>query len=84
MTMKNAIELTRAGQSAPYKDSVYAGTVTATSEAEARAKLAEMRHCETILDKQDKGDRWSSPYFTKFAEIETGRWEFIIVEKFTG
>lgn len=83
-TRTDGIELTRCGQSRPYQDSVYAGTLVATDEAEARQKLAAMRHTKVILDKQDKGENWSSPYFTKFNAIGDGKWEFTIVEEYTG
>jgi len=81
---KDGIELTRCGQARPYQDSVYSGTVEANDEAEARAKLATMRRAKVIRDKQDKGEHWSSPYFTKFRAIGEGKWEFTIVEEYTG
>ncbi len=81
---EDGIALTRCGQLRPYQDSVYAGTVDARNEAEARAKLAAMRHAKVILDKQGGGEQWSSPYFTQFAADGDGRWKFTIVEEYTG
>lgn len=80
---KDGIELTQCGQPRSYADSVYAGTVEAASESEAREKLAKMRHVPAIRDKQDK-EHWSSPYFTEFTMTEEGKWRFRIIEEYTG
>ena len=82
-TQDNGIELTQCGQQGAYADSVYAGTVLAESEEDARSKLAKMRHAPLILDKQDR-EQWHRPYFTKFRESAPGKWEFRIVEEYTG
>lgn len=82
MNTNNGIELTQCGQPRHYADSIYAGTVTAESEAEAREKLTKMRGVREILDRQDK-DRWSCPYFTEFDQVEPGKWKFHIVEEYT-
>jgi hypothetical protein len=73
---------TQCGQPRAYADSIYAGTVWADSEQEAREKLAKMRYTE-ILDKQDK-ERWHLPYFTKFRAVKPREWEFSITEEYTG
>jgi len=80
---RNGIELTQCGQQRPYADSVYAGTIEAASEADARAKLAAMRSVALILDHQDK-ERWSMPYFSLFRQVKPGKWAFRIVEEYTG
>ena len=83
MAEKDGIELTQCGQPRPYADSVYAGTVKAESEQEAKEKLAKMRHRKAILEKQDEV-AWSSPYFTQFVKIDEGKWKFTIIEEYTG
>jgi hypothetical protein len=80
----SSILLTQCGQAGPYQDSVYAGTVIADNEQDARAKLQAMRQVrEPIFDKQD-AERWSFPYFTEFRQIEPHKWKFRIVEEYTG
>ncbi len=78
-----SIKLTQGGQFRPYADSVFAGTVTAETEADARAKLAKMREVDEIFDRQHP-EKWSFPYFTRFAQVEPNKWEFRIVEEYTG
>jgi hypothetical protein len=81
----NGIKLTQCGQPRPYADSIYAGTVTAESEQEARDKLQEMRGTtRPILDKQGGGDDWSRSYFTKFRKSGESVWEFSITQPYTG
>jgi hypothetical protein len=77
------IKLTQCGQPRPYADSIFAGTVEAQSEEEARKKLASMRHTTEILDKQSP-EEWSRPYFTSFRQAGPGEWAFRIVEEYTG
>lgn len=77
------IDLKQCGQPGPYQDSVYAGTVTAESEEEAKKKLAALRLVPEIFAKQDS-EKWSRPYFTKFAKAGDNTWEFRIVEEYTG
>ena len=79
----DGIELTQCGQVRPYADTVHAGTVEAADEADARSKLAAMRSVNVILDHQDK-ERWSTPYFSLFRQVEPGKWAFRIVEEYTG
>jgi hypothetical protein len=80
---RDGIKLTQCGQLGPYQDSVYAGTVTAESEEEARSKLAKMRFVGTILDRQD-AENWHRPYFTRFAKSGEREWTFRIVQEYTG
>jgi len=80
---RDGIKLTQCGQLGPHQDSVYAGTVTAESEEDARRKLAKMRFVDAIFDTQDK-DKWSFPYFTRFEKTGEHEWTFRIVEEYTG
>lgn len=83
--MNDSIQLTQCGQPRAYADSIFAGSVWAESEAEAREKLQAMRGTtKPILDRQGKGDEWSRAYFTKFHHVGSGKWEFRIVEEYTG
>ena len=80
------ITFTQAGQLRPYGDSIYAGTVKAATEQEARDELQKGRgYNRPILDKQAKelGECFR-PYFTVFKEIEPGIWKFSITEAYTG
>ncbi len=82
--MNKTIKLTQCGQARPYADSIYAGTVQADTEQQARDDLQKMRGGNLpIYDKQDK-ENWHMPYFTEFREIEPGLWKFCIVEEYTG
>jgi hypothetical protein len=79
------ITFTQVGQLRPYGDSIYAGTVKAATEQEARDALQKSRGGNRpILDKQAKefGECFR-PYFTLFKEIEPGIWKFSITEIYT-
>ena len=85
MSKNPNIKLIQCGQERAYGDSIYAGTIRAESEQQARDGLQEMRGTnKPILDKQDRGHEWSRPYFTEFREVEPGLWKFRIVEEYTG
>jgi hypothetical protein len=79
---KDGITLTHCGQQRRYGDSIYAGTVEAATEAEAKEKLAKMRGVKEILPAYDNV-KWSSAHFTVFAKLEDGKWRFKIVEVWT-
>lgn len=80
----NKIKLTQSGQSRPYGNSIYEGTIQADTEQQARNDLQQMRGRNIpIYNKQDK-ENWHCPYFTEFREIEPGLWKFRIVEEYTG
>ena len=79
-----SITLTQSGQSRAYGDTIYAGTVVAQSEEEARAKLQAMRGLnKPIYDKQDKDD-WAFPYFKRLTKAGDNEWAFVIVREYTG
>jgi len=79
-----SITLTQGGQTRAYGDTIHAGSVTAQSEEEARAKLQAMCGLhKPIYDKQDKDD-WAFPYFKKFAKAGDSEWAFVIVQEYTG
>ena len=80
--MTKGIELTQCGQPRPYADSIYAGTVIAETEEDARRRLAKLLHTDKILDKQSA--EWWRPYFTRFEKTEDNTWKFRIVREYTG
>ena len=84
MSKNNRIKTTQYGQPRPYADSVYAGTIHAESEQQARDDLQLMRGASKPILDDRKGESWSRPYFTEFKEIEPGLWKFRIVEEYTG
>ena len=75
------INFTHVGQAGPYRDSIYAGTIEANSEREARKVLAANRGVKVINDEQTVN--WWEPYFREFKLIRPGVWKFSIVEAFT-
>ena len=83
MRNKHGIDLTQCGQLRPYADSEYAGTVDAKSEEDAKAKLAAWCQVDRIFDKRSR-ENWAAPYFKFFRLDEPGRWQFRIVEEYTG
>lgn len=76
------INYTQTGQAGPYKDSIYAGTIEARSEREARAILAKTRGVPAIHNDSDPV-KWFEPYFREFKKIGNGVWKFTIIEAFT-
>lgn len=78
------LEMTQAGQPYPYKDSIYAGTIEAENEENARDKLKRMKgESRPLQDKQDK-ENWHWPYLDEFEKVEDGKWRFKIIEAYTG
>ena len=82
-TKKSAITYTDRGQPYPYADSVFAGTVEAETEAEARAILANMRFVESLPDRVD-AENWHMPYLERFKLVREGVWHFRVIERYAG
>lgn len=77
------IEYTQRGQSHSYGDSIYAGTVKASSEEEAREKLEEAREVSKIYYK-DQDRPWHCLYFARLEKVAENTWKFKIVRPYTG
>lgn len=77
------ITLTQSGQLRPYGDSIFAGTVEADSEQEARDKLQKLRQSPNpIADKGHQGC-WALAYIDELTEVSKGKWKFRIIEPST-
>lgn len=76
------ITWTQQGQPRPYADSIFAGTVTAESEADARVLIVKARYNNPIYNIGEPCEWWQSR-FTKFKMVESGKWEFSVTQPYT-